>query len=93
MGRFVGLRMRNGLAVSIGRGVFIAAHEFLERRYAWRMPKSENPLVNVLVPGRGEKSSYELGHPTPVAPDGACGKAKANLEFSVSVRWVDLFGC
>ena len=55
--RFVGLRMRNGLAVSIGRGVFIAAHEFLERRYAWRMSKSENPPVNVLVPSRGKKAA------------------------------------
>ena len=55
MGRFVGLRMRNGLVVSIGRGVFIAAHEFLERRHAWRMPESENPPVNVLVSGRGKK--------------------------------------
>jgi hypothetical protein len=78
--------MRNGLAVSIGRGVFIAAHEFLERRYAWRMPKSENPPGQRIGPQSGEKSSNELRRPTLVAPDGASGKAKANLELSLSVR-------
>jgi hypothetical protein len=81
MGRFVGLRMRNGLAVSIGRGVFIAAHEFLERRYAWRMPKSENPPSTYWSPVGGKKQQRAGTPNTGSRQTGASGKAKQTSSF------------